>query len=114
MICLLGNHEAKFADFLIEPLENAFKFLTYGGAECALSYGVEPPDLSVSDDEMYAFHKRLKATVPKDHIEFINQLLWNLIQDWDQDKDQSPFISNFSLSLLSALIFLPVSFDDLL
>ena len=26
---------------------------------------------------MYAFHKRLKATVPKEHIEFINQLLWS-------------------------------------
>jgi serine/threonine protein phosphatase 1 len=75
VICLMGNHEAKFADFLIEPLENAFKFLTYGGAECALSYGVEPPDLSVSDDEMYAFHKQLEAAVPKEHIDFINQLL---------------------------------------
>lgn len=73
--CLKGNHEDKMVKFLHEPIESAHSFLTYGGAECALSYGVEPVPLTVSNQEMTEFSNTFREAVPKSHIQFINELL---------------------------------------
>lgn len=75
VICLKGNHEEKLILFLNDPLKNAQSFLTYGGAECAQSYGVNPVSLSVTTTAMISFRDELSAAVPQSHIDFINQLL---------------------------------------
>lgn len=72
--CLKGNHEEKLILFLNDPLINSRSFLTYGGAECARSYGVQPVSLSASSTEMISFRDELSAAVPQSHIDFIDQL----------------------------------------
>lgn len=74
--CLKGNHEEKLIRFLDDPIATAYSFLTYGGAECAKSYGVQPPHLDVSNDEMLAFRDELLQSIPRSHIEFIGELLF--------------------------------------
>lgn len=73
--CLKGNHEDKLIQFLEDPLKRARSFLTYGGAECALSYGVQPVSLSASATEIINFRDELSNAIPKSHIDFIDQLL---------------------------------------
>lgn len=75
--CLKGNHEEKLIRFLDDPINTAHSFLTYGGAECALSYGVQPVHLSGSNDEMIIFRDQLLQSVPRSHIEFIGELLFS-------------------------------------
>lgn len=75
--CLKGNHEEKLIRFLDDPIATAYSFLTYGGAECALSYGVQPPHQEVSDSEILAFRDTLLQSVPRSHIEFIGELLFS-------------------------------------
>ncbi|WP_162652393.1 metallophosphoesterase family protein [Lentilitoribacter sp. Alg239-R112] len=74
VICLKGNHEDKFEAFLDRPLETAKTYLTYGGVECARSYGVEFSYGHVSDDDILQKHARLKEIVPQSHLNFMATL----------------------------------------
>lgn len=80
VVCLKGNHEEKLILFLEDPLKMSNSFLTYGGAECAESYGVQPVSLSASNAEMIHFRDELSAAIPQSHIDFINQLLLSQIE----------------------------------
>lgn len=80
VICLKGNHEEKLILFLDDPIKMARSFLTYGGAECAVSYGVLPVSMSAPDAEMRKFRDELSAAIPKSHIKFIDELLISQIE----------------------------------
>lgn len=80
VLCLKGNHEEKLIRFLDDPIKTAHSFLTYGGAECVLSYGVQPVQLPVSDKQMLAFRDQLLQSIPRSHIEFIGELLFSHIE----------------------------------
>lgn len=75
VICLKGNHEEKLIQFLEDPIKIARSFLTYGGVECALSYGVQPASISSTTAEMINFRDKMLAAIPKSHIDFIGELL---------------------------------------
>lgn len=78
--CLKGNHEDKLIQFLNDPLKMARSFLTYGGVECALSYGVQSASLSAASTEMINFRDELSAAIPQNHIDFIDELLISQIE----------------------------------
>ena len=67
-LCLAGNHEASFIDFIDSACRNK-EWLTFGGFETLLSYGmysaVETRDITLSG---------IMSHVPSDHIDFIRDL----------------------------------------
>lgn len=70
-ICLAGNHDAGFAEFLDHP-EAEGLFARYGGADTARSYGVE-----INFNEPGAFrqgHVALVRAVPESHRTFLKTL----------------------------------------
>ncbi len=74
IICLKGNHEDKLLAFLADPLRVSESFLTYGGNELSLSYGVTPASLIAADDDMLRFRDRLNAAIPDEHLSFMRGL----------------------------------------
>lgn len=74
VICLKGNHEDKLLAFLADPLRVSDSFLTYGGNEHALSYGVTPPPLIAPDDDMLRFRDCLRTAIPDEHLSFMRTL----------------------------------------
>jgi serine/threonine protein phosphatase 1 len=68
-IYLQGNHEEFFLDVLTGREETVANWLTYGGYECAASYGVsQGSTLNATPAEIV---DRLKAAVPAAHLEFL-------------------------------------------
>ncbi|WP_380054966.1 metallophosphoesterase family protein [Falsihalocynthiibacter sp. SS001] len=41
-LCLMGNHERMMLDFLDNPIENAHRWLKFGGMETLASFGIHP------------------------------------------------------------------------
>ena len=73
-ICLAGNHDLGFLDFLTEP-DPAGLFATNGGIETALSYGVT---LDLQDlDALAVQHGELVLNVPDAHRRFIGDLVFS-------------------------------------
>lgn len=72
--CLKGNHEDKLRSFLKDPLGVSDSFLTYGGRELSLSYGVPPAPLMAADDAMITFRNALKTAIPAEHLTFMRAL----------------------------------------
>jgi len=74
IICLAGNHDLGFLDFLTEP-DPAGLFATNGGIETALSYGVT---LDLQDlDALAVQHGELVQNVPDAHRRFIGDLVFS-------------------------------------
>ncbi|MFW2439066.1 MAG: metallophosphoesterase family protein [Arenicellales bacterium] len=71
IIYLRGNHEQSFIDFLDHPVQTR-AWLTYGGLDTLVSYGVQLAKLPTSDDEMYDLRDQLDSRVPDRHLEFMN------------------------------------------
>jgi serine/threonine protein phosphatase 1 len=71
-ICLRGNHEHMFLDFLGDPLEHLY-WLEEGGMETLDSYGI---DLGRFDDDDIVDHLigRIDATIPRSQLDFIAAL----------------------------------------
>lgn len=71
---LKGNHEAMMLDFMAAPLQNR-AWVTQGGAETLLSYGVTPPSpLDLAHDVWIKAAEDLKAAVPAPHMAFLSGL----------------------------------------
>lgn len=51
-ICLKGNHDERMTAFLDDPKTHISSFLTYGGVELALSYGVAPVSVDSCEDKL--------------------------------------------------------------
>ncbi len=74
VICLKGNHEDKLEQFLIKPADVADSFFTYGGADCATSYGVDMTGYNGTTDEKLQKCAELGEKIPKHHREFYSRL----------------------------------------
>jgi serine/threonine protein phosphatase 1 len=72
-VYLLGNHEQTLLDFLQHP-KAAQGWLSWGGREALLSYGVNfPPDLTRTDVEL--IRDEFKDRLPERHLAFYQELL---------------------------------------
>jgi serine/threonine protein phosphatase 1 len=72
MVYLQGNHEEFLLSVLTGKEETVGNWLTYGGYECAASYGVSRG--STMNATPAQIVERLKAAVPRSHIEFLNNM----------------------------------------
>jgi serine/threonine protein phosphatase 1 len=71
-VCLRGNHEAYYLDVLRDPTKlSAWRQI--GGLQTLMSYGIQPP-LHPNDDEQLELIRVLKATMPPDHLQFLQDL----------------------------------------
>jgi len=71
-VFLKGNHEEFFLNVIEGKEEDAKRWLTYGGAECAESYGMGAGWLlNATQGELL---QRLKREVPKEHVEFLSNM----------------------------------------
>lgn len=71
---LKGNHEEMMLAFLQAPLENR-AWITQGGAETLLSYGVTPPSpIELGHDAWLQAAEALRAAVPAAHMAFLGAL----------------------------------------
>jgi serine/threonine protein phosphatase 1 len=68
-VFLMGNHEEMMLRVLERPDEKFRDWLSYGGYECAQSYGVEVGRLAVLDVEHGA--ALVAAAIPQEHRDFI-------------------------------------------
>lgn len=70
---LRGNHEQSLMSFLDAPLAQR-AWLSHGGAETLLSYGVRPPSLGAGAARLEAVRDELRAAMPSAHLDFLNGL----------------------------------------
>ena len=74
VVCLAGNHDVGFLDFLEEP-DPTGMFANNGGSQTAASFGVA---LDLKDPEaLAAQHRRLLENVPDEHRRFIGKLVFS-------------------------------------
>jgi Calcineurin-like phosphoesterase len=71
-IFLMGNHEDAMLEFLDEQ-SNGVAWLTYGGLETLLSYGVAIRRLPTSAASAAELRETLRAAVPQDHVDFLRR-----------------------------------------
>jgi serine/threonine protein phosphatase 1 len=71
-VCLKGNHEQIFLDFLADPTVIS-SWMGVGGLETLLSYGLRPK-LSLRPSEVKEIHSGLLDCLPKAHERFIREL----------------------------------------
>lgn len=83
-VYLLGNHEdAMFHEFLKDPQGHRQDWLQWGGAEAAVSYGVEIDHSKAYAPEAERIAKELSDAMPESHKEFLNNLsLYHVIDDY--------------------------------
>lgn len=74
IFCLSGNHEDKLLTFLNDPVRTAHSFLTYGGDQLSLSYGVTPVPVTAQEQAFINLRDRLKSAIPKEHLSFMETL----------------------------------------
>ena len=71
-IFLMGNHEDAMLEFLDEQSDGV-AWLTYGGLETLLSYGVAIRRLPTSAASAAELRETLRAAVPQDHVDFLRR-----------------------------------------
>ncbi len=75
---LRGNHEEALLQFLDDPLFGQ-KWVTYGGAETLMSYGVQPPRLHIDEDAWIKASAQLGSAMSQDHLDFLRGLAASLV-----------------------------------
>jgi len=74
VICLKGNHEDKFIEFLADPKKLATGFFTYGGTETAQSFGVKKKLLDNPLPNAQKIRNMLRDNMSTKQIEFLIDL----------------------------------------
>jgi serine/threonine protein phosphatase 1 len=69
-VFLMGNHEEVLLRIMAGETDILPDWLRFGGAECALSYGIDPIDLECR--EPAAALRLLRRAVPKEHLKFLS------------------------------------------
>lgn len=72
-IFLKGNHEAAMMDFVLGR-PGARAWLSHGGLDTLVSYGVEPPFLGADDEQVQAARRALLEAIPLAHHRFLGGL----------------------------------------
>ena len=81
-IYLMGNHEEAMLAFL-EGASDGLDWLSFGGLETLLSYGVPLRSLPRSEDAVIVLRDGLAEAVPKDHVDFLKKcVLHHTIGDY--------------------------------
>ncbi|MFC1720148.1 metallophosphoesterase family protein [Pseudomonadota bacterium] len=71
-VYLLGNHEQTLLDFLEQP-KIAAGWLSWGGRETLVSYGVDLP-LNISREKLAAIRDEFEGRLPVEHLEFFRNM----------------------------------------
>jgi serine/threonine protein phosphatase 1 len=72
-IFILGNHEEVLLRILGGDAKLITKWRWFGGAECLMSYGVDPSSLTgLEDDHALAIVRR---SIPQEHVEFLESFV---------------------------------------
>ncbi len=74
VICLKGNHEDKLESFLFDPVTVGASFFTWGGEECAASYGVDMSNYHGTNDDHVQKAAELSEKIPAHHKQFFASL----------------------------------------
>ena len=74
VICLKGNHEDKLEKFLLNPLELADSFFTWGGLECTRSYDVDIATHPGTANDTFKARDELDKNIPPEHKRFYSEL----------------------------------------
>lgn len=101
VICLKGNHEDKFIEFLNDPVRMAPGFFTYGGIETVQSYGIKNKLLEDPLPNAQKIKDKLFSSLSQKQIEFLLDLKYSIsigdyffchagIRPGVKLKDQSP------------------------
>jgi len=101
VVCLKGNHEDKFIEFLNDPEKLAPGFFTYGGIETVQSYGVKNKLLEDPISNARKIRNKLFFALSQKQIEFLLNLNYSVsvgdyffchagIRPGVKLKDQSP------------------------
>lgn len=72
-VFLMGNHEEVLLRILAGETDVLPNWLKFGGAECALSYGIDPVDLQCRDRASAL--KILRRAIPKEHVSFLSSFV---------------------------------------
>ena len=68
---LVGNHEAAMLDFL-RCRSDESAWLSYGGVETLLSYGVAVPNLPLDGPAIRELREALRQAIPVAHVDFLS------------------------------------------
>jgi serine/threonine protein phosphatase 1 len=71
-IFLMGNHEDAMLEFLDEKADGV-AWLTYGGLETLLSYGIAIRRLPTTVESAAELRETLRAAVPQGHVDFLRR-----------------------------------------
>ncbi len=71
---LMGNHESLMLDFMAEPSRAGRAWLSNGGWETLVSYGVECSPNATSEEELTAIRDNLLSQMPQEHLDLLNSL----------------------------------------
>lgn len=74
VICLKGNHEDKFLEFLSNPRPLASGFFAYGGIETSTSFGIENKHLSEPLRNAAKIRDLLLDKISKKQLKFLRKL----------------------------------------
>jgi len=70
---ILGNHEHAMLDFLRNPDGIGAAWLSFGGQETCLSYGVKPGRIMKNTD-LERLRGKLAEKLPQSHLDFLNSM----------------------------------------
>lgn len=81
-VFLMGNHEDSMLEFL-DGDSNGVAWLTYGGLETLISYGVAVRRLPTNDGAAAELREALWTAVPRRHVDFLRRcVLSHVIDDY--------------------------------
>src|SRR5438105_4755618 len=78
-IFLMGNHEDAMLEFLDEKSDGV-AWLTYGGLETLLSYGIAIRRLPTNVDSAAELRDALRAAVPRRHVDFLRSCVLSHVE----------------------------------
>lgn len=73
-VFLKGNHEQAMLHFLSDHNIGP-EWANFGGRETLISYNIAPPKSIEAAEEWHPIQKQLQRTIPKSHVEFLEQLI---------------------------------------
>lgn len=79
-VFLLGNHEDAMLEFL-DGESDGVAWLTYGGLETLVSYGVAIRRLPANEDATTELRQALSAAVPQRHVDFLRRCVLSHVVD---------------------------------
>ena len=72
-VCLRGNHDQAFLDFLKRPSLQS-EWLDFGGKETMLSYGLDVEQMQQMKIKNKEFADYVARTVPREHVSFLERM----------------------------------------